>query len=264
MADDHETFDPTPYVRRPIADVATAVGLTARLLRLVPSGAGAEVKRRARDLRGATVGLQKAWAQVIETRPEDRRPADLEVDHAWGGIHGRLESYGNLPSAAFPRAARAGELLDLLFPDGMTFLQLPYEAEWAESDKRLRLIDDRHLEPELIELCGADFVAYLKSAHKQYGRVLGTTAARLPAETAPTMVEPLRRVTQAISRYALQVAATVDETRPETVRAARTALSPLDEHRARSAASGSGQAAGTDGDVQPGAPTPVTPLPEVK
>jgi hypothetical protein len=264
MADAHETFDPTPYVRRPIADVATAVGLTARLLRLVPSGAGAEVKRRARELRSATSALQKAWAQVIEARPEDRRPADLEVDHAWGGVHARLEAYGNLPAAAFPRAARAGEILELLFPDGMTFLQLPYEAEWAESEKRLRRIAERRLEPELVELCGQDFVAYLKSAHEQYGRILGTTAPRLPAETAPTMAEPLRRVTQAISRYALQVAATVDETRPETVRAARAALSPLDEHRARSAASAAGPAASDPAGGEPGAPSPVTPLPDVK
>ncbi len=52
-----------------------------------------------------------------------------------------------VPAAA--RAARASQLRATLFPDGRRFLNLPYDRQWAASERRLHLIDTEHLAADL-------------------------------------------------------------------------------------------------------------------
>jgi hypothetical protein len=244
-------FDPGPYIRRPQVDVATAVGLAWHLLVRLPPDAPPEVRRRAQSLRRAAAELQRAWTDA-QGRPEDRRPADIAVDNAWAAMEGRLENYTRLPADEFPRAVRAQELLALLFPTGLQFLRLPFEAEWAESQKRLGLIDGHGLDGELGELCGPEFLRHLRAAHDTYGRVLGLGSSTQVTD-APGLLEPLRQLQSAIAAYALQVVATYleDDANPATAPAVEALLGPLRVVNGR----GQGPA------LEPG--TPTMPLPEV-
>ena len=58
MSDD---FDPTPYVRPPVIDVASGVALGVALLSALPKDAPEGVRKVAKKLRTATVELQQAW-----------------------------------------------------------------------------------------------------------------------------------------------------------------------------------------------------------
>ena len=79
----------------------------------------------------------KSGTGAVKTR--DRRQFDLRIDTAWGGLLDRLQAYARLPADKYPAAARAQELVDTLSPDGREWLTIVYEAEWAESNKRLDL-----------------------------------------------------------------------------------------------------------------------------
>lgn len=114
---------------------------------------------------------------------------------------------------------------------------------------------------DIYTLPGPEFLAEVKAAHLLYGQVLGITRAKaLPADMT-ALVEPLREVGRAIGDYALQVLATADRERPDTIESARTALHPLDRCRegaARRAGSKSdkGESEGSEVGVD-------TPVPEV-
>lgn len=229
----NDDFDPTPYVRPPELDVASGVALGVSLLSAMPKEASENVRKAARRLRAATVELQDAWsANGRGDATIDKRPADIRVDKAWGALYSRLDAYASLPSDENPKAKRAAELLDLIYPDGLQFLTLPYNAEWAEGEKRLKLIEDEELAADLNELAGPEFLAEVKKAHKLYGDAIGITR---PAGEGPVnLVDPLRALGRAITQYSLQVVATVDESQA-SISTAKGALKPIDDTRADAA-----------------------------
>lgn len=144
--------------------------------RLLRGGVLPALLEAAQWLRGATVDLQSAWAANVAKGPAGaRRPADMAVDNAWAALEGRLASFARLPLEQYPKAKRAAELLDLLFHDGLTFLQLAYAEEWAESEQRLKMIDAQKLEADIDALAGPEFLAEVRRTHALYGKALGIT-----------------------------------------------------------------------------------------
>lgn len=260
MADD---FDPTPYVRPPVLDMASGFALGVALLAAVPKPAPEAVKVAARKLRKDTVALQTAWlkSDALPTAP-DKRKADMRIDNAWGILLDRLEAYAFLPSAGYPKAARARELVDAISGPDREWLKLAYEAEWAESAKRLKKIADDGLTNDVNALAGPEFLAEVIAAHTAYGIAIGVTEAA-PEVIQVNLAAPLRRVSRSIGHYGLAVASTVDDENPETITAARKALRPIDEFRdgqARRARAGA-----TAPPATPAPPvSPTTPVPEVK
>lgn len=231
MSDD---FDPTPYVRPPQYDVASGFALGVSLLSAVPEGAPENVRKAAKKLRVATVDLRQAWTSTGHSAPMEKRPADIRVDKAWGALYGRLDAYASLPSGEHKLAKRAAELLDVIYPDGLQFLTLPYNAEWAEGEKRLRLIEDDELEGDIDTLAGPEFLAEVRKAHKIYGEALGVTKAAAEVKRA-NLVDPLKALGRAITQYALQVIALVDDEKPESVEMVKRALRPIDDYRSDAA-----------------------------
>jgi hypothetical protein len=257
-----EEFDPTPYVRPPILDVASGVALGVALITVMPKPAPENVRSAATKVRKDTVALQLLWAKSdgAATAP-DRRKADMRVDNAWGNLLDRIESYSLLPVAEYPRAARARELLDTISPKDREWLKLVYQAEWAESAKRLKRIDEEGLTKDVNELAGPEFLAEVHAAHTAYGIAIGVTqAAHEPLEV--NLAEPLRALSRSIGRYGLAVAAMVDDNEASVV-AARKALRPIDDFREGQARRA--RAGGAVADPAPEAPaSPTTPIPEVK
>src|SRR5262245_61541143 len=113
-------FDPTPYVRAPLFDVAHGVALAIRPLERIPTPSPDGVRKAARKLRHRVVALQKAWADADQqSRPTTQRPHDQAMDVAWRALSDRLGAYASLPTSEYPRSVRAGEIAGLLFPQGL-------------------------------------------------------------------------------------------------------------------------------------------------
>src|SRR5262245_28190269 len=101
-------IDLASYVRAPIVDVPSAVGLGVSLISAVPKAAPASVKAAAKKLRVAVVGLQDAWAaSAAPVAVINKRAADSANDNGWGCLESRLSAYSRLPVSHYPKAARA-------------------------------------------------------------------------------------------------------------------------------------------------------------
>ena len=256
MSDD---FDPTPYVRPPIIDVASGVALATSLLNAVPKDPPESMRKAAQKVRKTTLALQQAWAKSDESgAPLDRRKADMRTDNAWGIFLDRLEAYASLPVEHYPKAARARALIDAISPE-RAWLKLMYEAQWAESDRRLEKIDSQGLAADVDALAGPEFLAEVRSAHKAYGLALGITKPRVEVPEV-NLAEPLRELARAIGRYGLIVAGLVDD-HPASLELVKKALRPIDEYRESQARRSRAGAAGSP--EKPPVATPTTPLPEV-
>ena len=185
----------------------------------------------------------------------------MRIDNAWGILLDRLEAYSLLPVAAFSRAPRARELVDILSPKDREWLNYAYEAEWAESNKRLKRIEDEGLAKDINELAGPEFLDEVRHAHEEYGVAVGVTK---PAPDKPevNLAEPLRALARAIGRYGIAVAGMVNDD-PESVAVVRRALRPIDSFREGQARRS--RAGGAAAEAAPEAPaSPTTPIPEVK
>jgi hypothetical protein len=251
-------FDLSTYVRAPIMDVPTGVALGVSLISALPKDAPPAVKASAKKLRASLVALQAAWGVAAAPAPPvNRRAADSAADISWGCLEDRLSAYSRLPVSEYPNAARAAEIHLTLFPAGLDFLTLPYKAQWAEAERRLKLIADKGYENDIDLLAGPEFLAEIKRTHTIYGKALGVTHAEdLPAEIR--LLEPLRELGQAVVDYSLQLLAYASA-EPKRAAAVRKALKPIDDHRADSARRASA------GGVQAEEPeaSPKTPVPEV-
>ena len=180
-------------------------------------------------------------------------------DHV-GRVHAALVRTDR--QEGFADGQRAAQLKQELFPTGLDFLAFDLDSEWAESQKRLDIIDERRLAGAVDDLCGTHFLQHVRSAHVEYGRVLGKTEA-LPEETpAVALVEPLRALGLGIRDYATQVVAwSLHES--GATGAAAAALRPIDRYRARRAAGAAGKAGAGPDATEPAEATPDTPMPEV-
>jgi hypothetical protein len=237
-------MDPYPYIELPVLDspgtLALARALIERATEVGPSPGErpgkpsalsmAEVQHALRRLVSAQSDLTAASKRPDPvSRPELRQPADLAADTAWTALYERLRAYAMLPSERIPEARQAQDLLRTLFPDALAFLRLPYEAQWAEGDSRLRTIEQLRLAADLQRLAGGEFLAEVQRTHEIYGRVLGLGRhrdSRPPLREGPRgMAEldddaPLDSTTKrelrfalsrAIAQYALKIVALSDE-----------------------------------------------------
>ena len=184
----------------------------------------------------------------------------MRIDNAWAILLDRLEAYASLPAAKFPKAARARELINSISKD-REWLKAAYEAEWAESQKRLKKIDDEDLAPDVDALAGPEFLVEVRSAHKAYGIALGVTKSPEGAEEV-NLADPLRALARSIARYGVAVAGMIDDD-PATLAIVRKALRPIDDFREGQARRSSGGGGDTPAPA-PAPATPTTPVPEVK
>jgi len=257
-----QDLEPTRYLRTPILDVPGGVALGIALLTAAGKDLPVAAKRAAKLLRQSVVALQNDWAAQRTaglSTEEDKRPADQRLDRVWAAVGVRLQTLADLPQT-IPQAKQATQLYARLFPDGLAFLRLPYERQWAESEQRLKQLADDEMGAAVEELVGDFVLTELRDAHANYGRVLGITDAKPGAAVAPNLLDQLRVVQQAMTSYALQlVAAAHADT--ELVASVRRALRPLDDLREAQARRST--ARGSDAVTEPVAPavTPTTPVP---
>lgn len=249
------SFDPSVYHRPPVISTASGFTLGCALITAMPKKSPDMVRRTAEILRADTMALQASWiAKDKEFKAEFRRKTDTWADNAWGALHGRIESYRRLPGAKYPLVGRAEEILALLFSEGLSFVLLPYDEQWAESEKRMKKIEMNALEKDIEAIAGSEFLENLREAHEAYGKLTGTTEPKAPV-TKVTVGDPLRKVQVAIGRYARQWAALAEDS-PDLLEMATMALAPIDRLREKQASS---RVVVEEGEVDPSQPVPDLP-----
>ncbi|HEU4406749.1 MAG TPA: hypothetical protein VFS43_15895 [Polyangiaceae bacterium] len=205
------SFSATSLVTLPLLSSSSAVALGDRLLaaaRRRPSLPATLAASRLR-LEGAHGELRKARVYMGEApaaAPNAAAEADLWVDTAWGAFHGVLKGWARLPARGGPgeaQSARAGVLLRGLFSDGLRFLKLPHDQEWAETQRRLDRVDEPDFAAHVEALGAEPFVDAIKRAFEAYGEALRAGKAR--AEAPAKVREPLARFVAALRSYALNV-----------------------------------------------------------
>jgi len=179
-----------------------------------------------------------------------KRKADGVVDNAVGALDQFLQAWARLPDT-LPAAQLAAATRQTLFPDGTSFLKLPFTEEWAQVERRVSLIKSAGLDKQIATLGGAAFVKHLEEAHAAYGKALGLTAVPdAPAETV-ALRDPLEAFISALRLYVIKVTAYRDEEKSETVALAERLLRPLTSWTSRAAKPG--------GDSEPAPAPPAAP-----
>lgn len=232
------------YFQLPPLDAPGTVAMATSTLASAPKAAPPAVKKALKKVVSTLAEMKEVLAGEPIAMPDVSRAADLSLDRSWGGLSGRISSYTFLPEDRYPKVSTANELMRTLFPDGLSFLKLPYRQEWAESERRLERIEMMGLEAKIHEVAGRDHLEEVRRAHLVYGEVLGITRPN-PLAQAPERAEKLRALRKALNHYVLNLLACLDEEDPETEEMVRRALQPIDEFRA--AAPGRRSASDDDG-----------------
>jgi hypothetical protein len=138
--------------------------------------------------------------------------ADQQLDSAWGGLQGFLISNTKLSAspAGVERGERARMVLEVIFPDGLRFVNLPYREQWAESKRRLAKLGEPKVAEHVKALGGEPFVEAIEAAQERYGEVLHLTKPK-KAPSQAKVREALDRMLAAVRSYVLRVANYLDE-----------------------------------------------------
>ncbi len=254
-------LDLSAYHSLPRLDVPSGVATSIALLGVMPKPSTPAIRKSAKKLREAVVALQKNWAQRSPSPQStvDPRSSDKRVDNAWSALRTRLLAASWLPDDSFPIANESKAILDRVFPEGLSFLTLPYPSEWAESQKRLQQIDGENLAGRIDAIAGSEYLKELRDAHQEYGKAVQALLTR-QEHASTNLLEPLRTLLRAMAAYVRQVVALVDEDDPATIATVRTALRPIDAFRQMAARRSSD--APIPEDTPPEA-SPTSPVPDV-
>jgi hypothetical protein len=228
-----ERLSSDDLIQLPRFDAVGAVTLGEHLLAVpVPIELPRPIEKARGELAQAFEALRAATAarlaETDRTDPEAAAASDDDLDNAWTAFFEWLTGFSKLPDGT-PQAEEARTLLAELYPEGLSFLELPYELEWSESDGRLRRLAEDTLGDRVRALGGQPFLDALGAAHREYGKVLGLRrkASGKGVSSQPAVHDALVAFTAALRVYALRVTAHVDVDEAETGALANALLKPL-------------------------------------
>lgn len=225
-------FDFSRYLSLPVLDPAGTVALANALVAAATAERVVAVEHAYAKMKAELARLEAAWQPIAKEKPpSDRRPADRAVDNGWSALFDRLQGCAKLPAHRYPKAADAAKLMAKLYPTGLTFLSLAFDQEWAESRRRLELVDSEQLQASLDDVAGPEYLAEVRLTHEAYGVALGITVPREVEPPPKNLAEPLKATQDAMRSYLFKVLGAVVDDDPESVAAARGALKPVDDLR---------------------------------
>src|SRR5690348_12651432 len=135
-------IDLIPYLRFPNLDVAGGLFLAKILLQRVPKGSSTSVRKAASLLAGSVDDLREKWARQSAPVPRKLQPLARSLGGAWAAVRDRLLAYEALPEGD-PDRARARAIHDVLFPDKLDFVLMPFTHFHGETERRLLMIEER-------------------------------------------------------------------------------------------------------------------------
>ncbi|MDX2089575.1 MAG: hypothetical protein SFX73_17100 [Kofleriaceae bacterium] len=234
-----DIIDFLPYSRPPRIDALAGFALAVELLRVAPPRPSKAIAEALAEVRAAAQALDLESQARARTRPQSLKPLDMRFDGAWTALRDRLVSYSRLlsPEAAEERN-RAEQLLAAYFPDGVQFVLLAYEAEWAASHQRITRWTKDGARADLASLAGERFVREVENAHQTLGEALNLSGALKAAKTPTQVGQKVQALAEAIGDYTRKLSGTVERSDPKSVAAFRRAMEPLDAYRASGEARG--------------------------
>lgn len=231
------SFDPSLYTRPPTFTLLGGITLAESLYQACPKDMPSSVKKSAQKMERVRLAAQTAWSErqraLAPSSEEAAKNIDILSDRGWAALRSRVLAYASLPVDDYPKAARAAELAEQLFPEGLAFTQRSYVEQLAAMDALLQRISDDKLEKDLAVICGPEFLENVRRQLPRYRAMVQTSLARA-TETA-NLSKHLRQLSQCITEYATKVAATVESDDELTCQRALAALSPIDSYREASA-----------------------------
>lgn len=235
MSTPNDTFDTTRYLTQPVRLSTTGgIALLRALAAALPEGMSPLVVRSGDRLKKLADQTQTTLGARLRDDSESANPQDRatdgEADGCWSGLRDRLEGYGKLPDAVYPRAARARELVDTVFGEGgLGFIKFRYALQYTMMDTLLGRIDREQLAADIDALAGKEFLHQIRDVHVRYGEMVQTRYQSDP--DPPSLLAQVRAMGKAIVDHAAKVIGTIDEEDPQTLARARFALRPLDVYR---------------------------------
>lgn len=227
------SFSVDDLIQLPRFDAVSAVVLGDRIVQA--ANAEAEIPppvRRAKEaLDDALTNLRRAAEARVALAsagdPAVVADADRMLDGCWTALYDWLTGFSKLPDGT-REANEARGLLTELYPDGLSFILLPYELEWHQSDLRLSRLDNEPLGERIRDLGGKVFLDALTRAHNAYGKLLGLPrAAGAKEQISRGVGEALEAFASALRVYALKVTAQVEVEDPGTAEMCNRLLDPL-------------------------------------
>jgi hypothetical protein len=223
------SFQAVDLIRLPKLSVAEALALSAALVARADASAplSAAIGKALARMRVA-LGKLRVHANDSAEPPADSssaaRDADRDLDAAWAAAFAWCSGWTKLP---YPSSSvtRADGLYRTLFAEGLKFTQYRYKVQWIESQARLEIIDAQGLDQHFAALGGIEILEALRRAHARYGQVLGITSA--DPRNVGAAGERLAALGGEMSRYVLQVLASVDPDDPASQDMADRLLEPL-------------------------------------
>ena len=228
---DSAAFVAEDLIQLPRFDAAGAVAVGELLLAVAAERELPRSVLRARDaLAEELAALRLAAAARIEAlgsaQPSALTASDAALDSCWSALFDWLTGFSKLPESQ-PQSVEAQALLAELYPDGLSFILLPYELEWGQSELRLHLIDEPRLGDRLRALGGQPFLDALAESHRAYGSLLGLPTQATPGLPVSSLRPALERFASALRNYALKVTALIEVEEPTTSALAKALLEPL-------------------------------------
>jgi hypothetical protein len=159
-----------------------------------------------------------------------RQPLSTFIAHM-GAFHDVLLATATVSPTDSARAARAKELLDTFFPDGVSFTKLEAPAAWYEGERRMQQIEKRGLTEEIIGLTGPDFLPAARKATKDLGEAIGVGSVPRDQPAGRALQQKLARFSRKVGSYVRLLAAAVDEENEDSVLRFLKAVEPIDEYR---------------------------------
>lgn len=223
---------PGAFIQLPMTDaqellaLCTAVLAAAEGLELEP-----KVERARGRLEGATGGLRELLQLQHEARAKtpkrsDRRRVDRALDRVWSAFEAWLEAWGRLDDDE-ELAAKASELHGTVFHDGLGFVQKRMRVQWAESQKRLGILQSEEARQVIEAHGGGRFLRRLEALQGEYGEVLGLTRVPNPAPAPVRVGQAFDLLRNSLRDYVGKVAASVEVDDPASESLASKLLRPL-------------------------------------
>jgi hypothetical protein len=214
-------------VTLPLLNALTAVVLAEQLITIALQQAlPLLVERALLRLKAAVEALKAQMQPREEADSKEKRLADRALDNAWRSLHQWLGALILMPSSSLPARDQLQALYDLLFYDGMLFINVSYREQWTETETRLKAIADGGYETVIAENGGAPLLAHLEDAQVKYGKVLGIRAP-LDVKKSPAIRENYRVLLDAIRSYVVKAVAWADPEEPGSEALSESLIQPV-------------------------------------
>ncbi len=225
-------IDPTAYVQTPRFSVGAGLALVRALIASVPTNADTLIRTSAQAMRDQGVRLQQAWIATDSKTATPARPVDTATDAVWRGVYMRAQ--GAVVSGTSEEKASAGQkVLDELYDQGLTFINVRYPLQWAEMEKRLEKLQNEDLAKALEEVTDKNTLPTLRRQQEAYGKAIGVTErSPAPATPSPNLTDERAALSDKITRYCLAVLSAYPIDEEAGAAQVRHILQPIDELRA--------------------------------